>query len=63
MDRTEAPIAGRDETDFGFFDAPVHAGAFGPQFYWLIGGELVAEAVPRFGAGIGHRLNEMHKAS
>ena len=51
---------GRDiEEDRGFVDLPVHAGLLLPDFEGLIGLQAIAEAVPGFGIGVRHGLDEV----
>jgi hypothetical protein len=50
-------------SNFGFFDAPVHAGGASPDFERLFRGDLLAGTVAGFGSDVGHCLNEMHGCS
>ncbi|KGS39128.1 hypothetical protein X961_5846 [Burkholderia pseudomallei MSHR5613] len=54
VDRAEILVACGDVTHFGFFNAPIHSRRSSPGFERLLRGELVAEAVPRFLAYVGH---------
>ncbi|MDR7095649.1 hypothetical protein J2X09_003400 [Hydrogenophaga laconesensis] len=63
VDCTESSGVGAvasDVADFGFFDAPVHAGAACPDFDRLIGGQLISQAMPGGCVDIGHGLHEVH---
>jgi len=59
MDATQTADAVSHEADRGFLDGPVHACGFGPDFDGLFGWKTIAEAMPGFGADIGHLLDEV----
>ena len=55
----QATVSRDIEEDRGFVDLPVHAGLLLPDFEGLIGLQAIAEAVPGFGIGVGHGLDEV----
>lgn len=59
VDRAQVPDRTRLEVHGAFQDLPVHAGFALPDFDGLFLSELIAQAMPRSSASVGHGFDEM----